>query len=103
MFPVNPKDLHEQMNSNKFNAFDLQEKTDNNSLYFVMQYMFKKFGFEEHLGVEHDKFSKIVKKLQLGYRDNPYHNACHATDVVQVSYLFSKPGRTCITTAITPV
>ena len=38
-----PKDLHESMNSNYFNAFDLHQKTESNSLFFVMQYMYKKF------------------------------------------------------------
>jgi len=31
-------------------------------------------------------------KLQAAYRDNPYHNAVHAADVVQNVYLYLAMG-----------
>lgn len=79
------------INSNDFNAFDLHSLTKRNSLYFMLLYMFHKFQFEEQIRFNSNKYQRFSKRLQSAYRENPYHNAVHAADVLQnvYHYLFN--------------
>jgi hypothetical protein len=38
--------------------------------------------------IEAGKFSKFSLRLQQAYRDNPYHTAIHAADVLQNVYFY---------------
>eukprot|EP00347_Sterkiella_histriomuscorum_P006963 403350769 len=80
------------INSNDFNAFELHSLTKNNSLYFMLQYMFQRFDFQEQLMIDQNKYQVFSMKLQAAYRDNPYHTAVHAADVVQNVYYYLGNG-----------
>ena len=48
------------INSNIFNAFELHGITKNNSLYFMLQYMFQKFEFGSKIkGFEPGKYQNL--------------------------------------------
>lgn len=71
-----------QINSNNFDAFELHQVTKKNSLYFMLQYIYQRFDMGEQLHFDTTKFQVLSMKLQAAYRDNMYHNAVHAADVV---------------------
>lgn len=36
------------------------------------------------LSINEATFARYVGSIEMGYKNNPYHNAAHAADVVQV-------------------
>jgi len=81
------------INSNVFNAFELHGITKNNSLYFMLQYMYQKFEFGSQLkGFEAAKYQNLSLSIQGAYRDSDptvrYHTSFHAADVVQQVYFY---------------
>lgn len=76
------------INSNNFNAFELHSVTKKNSLYFMLQYVYQKFSFGESLKIKANKFQFFSTKLEAAYRDNIYHTAIHAADVLQNVYFY---------------
>ena len=89
------QDIYNQekkINSNDFNAFELHALTKKNSLYFMLQYVYKKFFFEESLKIDQAKFQNFSMKLQASYRDVIYHSSVHAADVVQNVYYYLMNG-----------
>lgn len=80
------------INSNNFNAFELHKETKMNSLYFMLQYVSKKFNFELKLDMDPKKYMKFSQKLQTAYREVPYHTSVHAADVVQNVYYYLNSG-----------
>ena len=51
------------INSNDFNAFELHSLTKNNSLYFMLQYMYQRFDFSEQLAIDQNKYQVLSMKL----------------------------------------
>lgn len=74
--------IEQSINSNNFNAFEVHNITKKNSLYFIMQYVFQKFEFNDQLKINSHKYQTFSIKMQSSYRENPYHTSIHAADVV---------------------
>lgn len=70
------------INSNNFDAYELHRETKKNSLYFMLQYVHKKFHLGDSLNIDHQKFTKFSLKLQAAYREVFYHSSVHAADVL---------------------
>ncbi|KAI9222497.1 hypothetical protein BC828DRAFT_437542 [Blastocladiella britannica] len=54
--------------------------------------MFADLGLLEHFRIDPATFLEFLKDIEIGYKQNPYHNFRHAFDVTQAAYLFL---RTC--------
>jgi len=64
-YPINEEMLKydEEINSNNFNGYNLHNSTKKNSLYFMMQYMYQKFNFQDQLKIDSQKFMKFSLRL----------------------------------------
>ncbi|XP_055508851.1 cGMP-inhibited 3',5'-cyclic phosphodiesterase 3A isoform X2 [Leucoraja erinacea] len=92
-----------QLNNWNFPIFDLMEMTGSKCGRILSQVAFKLFedtGLFEIFKIPLKEFMNYFHALENGYRDIPYHNRIHATDVLHaVWYLTTQPVpglQTCI-------
>uniref|UniRef100_A0A8C5WUE1 Phosphodiesterase n=1 Tax=Laticauda laticaudata TaxID=8630 RepID=A0A8C5WUE1_LATLA len=87
--------LMEQLNSWNFPIFDLVDKTSRRCgriLSQVSYRLFEDMGLFETFKIPIQEFMNYFHALECGYREIPYHNRIHATDVLHaVWYLSSQP------------
>uniref|UniRef100_A0A8D0HD46 Phosphodiesterase n=1 Tax=Sphenodon punctatus TaxID=8508 RepID=A0A8D0HD46_SPHPU len=87
--------LMEKMNNWNFQIFDLVEKMGDKSgriLSQVTYTLFQDTGLFEIFKIPTQEFMNYFRALENGYRDIPYHNRIHATDVLHaVWYLTTRP------------
>ncbi|XP_058519316.1 cGMP-inhibited 3',5'-cyclic phosphodiesterase 3B isoform X2 [Ochotona princeps] len=87
--------LIEKMNNWNFPIFELVEKMGEKSgriLSQVMYALFQDTGLLEIFKIPTQQFMNYFRALENGYRDIPYHNRIHATDVLHaVWYLTTRP------------
>uniref|UniRef100_A0A670Y459 Phosphodiesterase n=1 Tax=Pseudonaja textilis TaxID=8673 RepID=A0A670Y459_PSETE len=87
--------LMEQLNNWNFPIFDLVDKTNRRCgriLSQVSYRLFEDMGLFETFKIPIKEFMNYFHALECGYREIPYHNRIHATDVLHaVWYLSSQP------------
>ncbi|XP_063107929.1 cGMP-inhibited 3',5'-cyclic phosphodiesterase 3B isoform X2 [Cavia porcellus] len=87
--------LIEKMSNWNFQIFELVEKMGDKSgriLSQVMYTLFQDTGLLEIFKIPTQQFMNYFRALENGYRDIPYHNRIHATDVLHaVWYLTTRP------------
>ncbi|XP_020657079.3 cGMP-inhibited 3',5'-cyclic phosphodiesterase 3B isoform X1 [Pogona vitticeps] len=87
--------LMEKMNNWNFQIFDLVQKMGDKSRRILSQVAFTLFqdtGLFEIFQIPTQQFMNYFRALENGYRDIPYHNRIHATDVLHaVWYLTTRP------------
>ncbi|ERE77699.1 cGMP-inhibited 3',5'-cyclic phosphodiesterase B [Cricetulus griseus] len=87
--------LIEKMSNWNFQIFELVEKMGEKSgriLSQVMYTLFQDTGLLETFKIPTQEFMNYFHALENGYRDIPYHNRIHATDVLHaVWYLTTRP------------
>ncbi|XP_054827416.1 cGMP-inhibited 3',5'-cyclic phosphodiesterase 3B isoform X2 [Eublepharis macularius] len=87
--------LMEKMDNWNFQIFDLVKKMRDKSgriLSQVAYALFQDTGLFEIFKIPTQQFMKYFQALENGYRDIPYHNRIHATDVLHaVWYLTTRP------------
>ncbi|XP_048215360.1 cGMP-inhibited 3',5'-cyclic phosphodiesterase B isoform X1 [Perognathus longimembris pacificus] len=87
--------LIEKMSNWNFQIFELAEKMGEKSgriLSQVMYTLFQDTGLLEIFKIPTQEFMNYFRALENGYRDIPYHNRIHATDVLHaVWYLTTRP------------
>uniref|UniRef100_A0A8C8ZQY2 Phosphodiesterase n=1 Tax=Prolemur simus TaxID=1328070 RepID=A0A8C8ZQY2_PROSS len=87
--------IMEQLNTWNFPIFDLVEsigKTCGRILSQVSYRLFEDMGLFEAFKIPVREFMNYFHALEIGYRDIPYHNRIHATDVLHaVWYLTTQP------------
>lgn len=49
-------------------------------------FVLERFGLLETLQVDRNRFLTFLRSVESGYKENPYHNAAHAADVVSMVY-----------------
>uniref|UniRef100_A0A3Q1G523 Phosphodiesterase n=1 Tax=Acanthochromis polyacanthus TaxID=80966 RepID=A0A3Q1G523_9TELE len=89
------EDLMERMNTWNFQIFDLVDKTGGKTgrvLSYVTYTLFQDMCLFEIFKIPVKEFMTYFCALENGYRDIPYHNRVHATDVLHaVWYLTTRP------------
>nr|XP_008105416.1 PREDICTED: cGMP-inhibited 3',5'-cyclic phosphodiesterase B [Anolis carolinensis] len=87
--------LIEKMNTWNFQIFDLVKRMGDKSRRILSQVAFTLFqdtGLFESFKIPTRQFMNYFQALENGYRDIPYHNRIHATDVLHaVWYLTTRP------------
>ncbi|KAL7854854.1 hypothetical protein SRHO_G00170440 [Serrasalmus rhombeus] len=87
--------LMEKLNSWNFQIFNLMERTGGKTgriLSYVAYTLFQDTGLFEIFKIPVREFMTYFCALENGYRDIPYHNRVHATDVLHaVWYLTTRP------------
>jgi hypothetical protein len=67
-----------------FNVFDLKMASNGQELLALMYYVFYHFDYFNLFTIKTTKFINFAKRVQGSYHNNPYHNATHGADVMQV-------------------
>ncbi|KAI8469134.1 MAG: hypothetical protein J3K34DRAFT_386003 [Monoraphidium minutum] len=67
----------------QFDAFALAEATQGHPLSTLAFYMFQREGLVSTFGISPVMLARFLRRMEEGYRTNPYHNATHAADVLQ--------------------
>lgn len=62
--------------------------TTGQSVGIAGKYLFEKWQLNEFLGVDKECSDGFFQRLEQGYEKNPYHNACHAADVLHAQLFF---------------
>ncbi|KAJ8396700.1 hypothetical protein AAFF_G00015380 [Aldrovandia affinis] len=87
--------LMERINNWNFQIFDLMDRTGGKTgriLSYVTYTLFQDTGLFEIFKIPVREFMAFFCALEDGYRDIPYHNRVHATDVLHaVWYLTTRP------------
>ncbi|NXE49701.1 PDE3B phosphodiesterase, partial [Casuarius casuarius] len=95
MMLIEHDSLMEKMNNWNFQIFDLVQKLGDQSgriLSQVTYTLFQDTGLFEIFKIPTQEFMNYFCALENGYRDIPYHNRIHATDVLHaVWYLTTRP------------
>lgn len=62
-------------------------------LYFMAIALFTRHDLITKFNIDRKKLMTFVNRIQKGYRDNSYHNARHAADVLQsLNFFITKGG-----------
>ncbi|KAJ1177212.1 hypothetical protein NDU88_002473 [Pleurodeles waltl] len=95
MLVENHESLISKLNNWNFPIFDLVDKTGGKAgsiLSQVTYTLFQDVGLFEIFKIPSKEFMNYFRALENGYRDIPYHNRIHATDVLHaVWYLTTRP------------
>ncbi|XP_066446826.1 cGMP-inhibited 3',5'-cyclic phosphodiesterase 3A isoform X2 [Eleutherodactylus coqui] len=86
------EDLMGELNNWNFPIFDLMEKTGNKSGRILSQMSYRLFddmNLLETFKIPLKEFMNYFHVLENGYRDIPYHNRIHATDVLHAVWYLS--------------
>jgi hypothetical protein len=76
-----------------FDVFDFEKACQGEPLYTITMALIYKHNLITKLHLNEDKVRSFFKVVESMYRENPYHNHIHATDVVQtLSYYVHKFG-----------
>ncbi|KAL4094581.1 hypothetical protein PRIC1_010240 [Phytophthora ramorum] len=71
-------------------TFEVAKITNNKPISFITYIAFEQHNLFELCSVNKSTLANFLHFLDIGYHRNPYHNSCHAADVVSsVEYLIS--------------
>lgn len=76
----------------QFDAFALAEASGGHPLSTLAYYLFMKQGLIEHFGLKPAALARFLRRMEAGYKNNPYHNAMHAADVLQTLHCIITRG-----------
>ena len=78
-----------------FNIFEFKKEFNLNNhdlMNIIGTQIFESFGLFEDQIVDNSKFPGFIKAVSNQYNNNPYHNAIHATDVLQTTSIILSKG-----------
>ena len=97
---INKKDLininiilYSNIEKKDFDIFDFDYKVGKEyTLLLIGNYIYKKLSFSSIIKL--DKYHNWCRKIAAGYyRNNPYHNDLHASDVAQTTFIYFQYGK----------
>ena len=75
-----------------FDIFELDKKSNKKTLVIIGNYIFNRFGFNNI--IKYSMFENWCTKISEGYnRKNPYHTDLHAGDITQSCLVYFKCGK----------
>lgn len=69
-----------------YDVFVLSKLLGNHALLLSAWALFHRHGFFGEFKVPETVFNNFFREVQVGYQMNPYHNAMHACDVMQITH-----------------
>jgi len=75
-----------------YNAFEMDELTDGCALLYTAWALHHKYGHVKAFGIDPVVLQAFWTEVSRGYHPNPYHNATHAADVLQITHYILAPG-----------
>jgi len=71
-----------------FDIFAFDETAQGHSLSVIMTHLLGELGLFTRFQVDRQIFARFILNIERGYKDVPYHNILHATDVAVNTYWF---------------
>ncbi|KAL0490265.1 calcium/calmodulin-dependent cyclic nucleotide phosphodiesterase [Acrasis kona] len=85
--------LFDKVDNWDFNVFALSDLTEDRTLFTTGYTLFVKYDLLNKFNIPEDILVNFLREIESGYHPNPYHNAKHAADVLQVlHYIIYKGG-----------
>ena len=87
--------LIHSINDINFNIFNFKSElnlSNENLLYTISNHIFDTFSLFDDEIVNKNKFKPFTQAIASNYLNNPYHNAMHATDVLQTCFIILSKG-----------
>lgn len=78
----------QNIGSNTFNIFAVFDLKQGNELGYLLNHLFIWCKLYESKSINPQQVFEFFSEVQKGYHDNPYHNAIHASDVVQTCHFY---------------
>eukprot|EP01062_Namystynia_karyoxenos_P006617 TRINITY_DN1231_c2_g1_i1.p1 TRINITY_DN1231_c2_g1~~TRINITY_DN1231_c2_g1_i1.p1 ORF type:complete len:465 (+),score=132.46 TRINITY_DN1231_c2_g1_i1:131-1525(+) len=82
----------QNMDSWDYDCFDVEDAGRGQALFHTALALFYKCDLVKHFRLDVDVLLNFWQGAQAGYHLNPYHNACHAADVLQITHFILGPG-----------
>ncbi|GIL81205.1 hypothetical protein Vretifemale_10268, partial [Volvox reticuliferus] len=76
-----------QADSWQFDTWRLRDVTNGHPLSALGFYLIHRAGLIEKLNLKPSALARLLRHIEAGYNDNPYHNATHAADVLQTLHV----------------
>ncbi|KXZ50318.1 hypothetical protein GPECTOR_17g957 [Gonium pectorale] len=76
-----------QADSWQFDTWRLREVTNGHPLSALGFYLIQRSGLITGLKLKPTILARLLRHIEAGYNDNPYHNATHAADVLQTLHV----------------
>mmetsp|Transcript_5414 Transcript_5414/g.7977 ORF Transcript_5414/g.7977 Transcript_5414/m.7977 type:complete len:753 (-) Transcript_5414:698-2956(-) len=76
-----------------FDVFTLSELTEGQTLYITSYTLFHKYDLLNKFRINEKILINFLREIEAGYHPNPYHNAMHAADVLQVLHCIIYRGQ----------
>lgn len=70
-----------------FNTIFVNDCSGNKPLQVCGEFIFRKYNFDKNYRIQEYVFLSFLQKLEDSYLPNPYHNSCHAADMM-CSFLY---------------
>jgi hypothetical protein len=77
-------DMFDKLDNWHFDVFAIDEWTNGHALFVTAYTLMVKYDFIRTLNIPEQKLINFLREVESGYHPNPYHNAMHAADVLQV-------------------
>ncbi|KAG2445731.1 hypothetical protein HXX76_000337 [Chlamydomonas incerta] len=71
----------------QYDMWHLAEVTKGHALSCLGFYLFHREGLISQFRIKPTKLARLLRTIELGYVDNPYHNSTHAADVLQTFHV----------------
>ncbi|KAG2451384.1 hypothetical protein HYH02_003986 [Chlamydomonas schloesseri] len=71
----------------KYDTWHLAEVTKGHALSCLAFYLLHREGLVSQFRIEPTKLARLLRTIEQGYADNPYHNSTHAADVLQTFHV----------------
>ncbi|KAG2484636.1 hypothetical protein HYH03_016589 [Edaphochlamys debaryana] len=75
--------LADAVSSWQFDMFQLAEVTGGHAMSCLGYYLMQREGIIRRFGFHAATMARLLRALETGYNDNPYHNSTHAADVLR--------------------
>ncbi|PNH12446.1 Calcium/calmodulin-dependent 3',5'-cyclic nucleotide phosphodiesterase 1C [Tetrabaena socialis] len=77
----------------QFDMWRLREATQGHPLSALGFYLMQRQGLIARFRLDPVKLARLLRHIEAGYPDNPYHNATHAADVLQTLHVIIHGGQ----------
>ncbi|KAG2430481.1 hypothetical protein HXX76_010004 [Chlamydomonas incerta] len=73
----------------QYDMWALADATAGRPLSVLAFFLFQRQGLIRHFGIKPIKLIRLLRAIECGYPNNPYHNATHAADVVRTTHVLA--------------
>ncbi|GLC47046.1 hypothetical protein PLESTM_002012800 [Pleodorina starrii] len=77
----------------QYDIWALQGATQGHALSVLGFYLIQRAGLISRFGLSAVRLARLLRRIEAGYLDNPYHNAVHAADVLQTLHVIVHGAR----------